>query len=78
MPEAQSGTARQLLALWQTTLGRTDVGPDVNFFDSGGHSLLGAQLVQRIEKTLGVPVRLTDLFAHPTPLAMAERLEAGA
>ncbi|MEU2900776.1 amino acid adenylation domain-containing protein [Streptomyces sp. NPDC006967] len=78
VPEAQSGTAGQLFALWQTTLGRTDIGPDANFFDSGGHSLLGAQLVQRIEKTLGVPVRLTDLFAHPTPLAMAERLEAGA
>ncbi|MEU3657628.1 amino acid adenylation domain-containing protein [Streptomyces sp. NPDC032161] len=77
-PEAQSGTAGQLLALWQTTLGRTDIGPDANFFDSGGHSLLGAQLVQRIEKTLGVPVRLTDLFAYPTPLAMAEHLEAGA
>jgi hypothetical protein len=72
------GTAGQLLALWQTTLGRTDIGPDANFFDSGGHSLLGAQLVQRVEKTLGVPVRLADLFAHPTPLAMAEHLEAGA
>ncbi|AWI32241.1 non-ribosomal peptide synthetase [Streptomyces tirandamycinicus] len=77
-PEAQSGTAGRLLALWQSTLGRTDLGPHANFFDSGGHSLLGAQLVQRIEKTLGVPVRLADLFAHPTPLAMAEHLDPDA
>ncbi|MFC9913223.1 amino acid adenylation domain-containing protein [Streptomyces sp. NPDC127197] len=78
VPDAQTGTAGRLLALWQTTLGRTDLGPHANFFDSGGHSLLGAQLVQRIEKTLGVPVRLTDLFAHPTPLAMAEHLDPDA
>lgn len=76
--EAQTGTAGRLLALWQSTLGRTALGPHADFFDSGGHSLLGAQLVQRIEKTLGVPVRLADLFARPTPLAMAAHLDPDA
>ncbi len=71
---AEDGLTGQLLALWRATLSRADIGPDASFFDSGGHSLLGAQLVQRVEKATGHDVRLADLFDHPTPRAMAEYL----
>lgn len=64
----------KLLALWQQLLRRDHLDADANFFTSGGSSLLGALLVQRIKKSLDVPVKLADLFANPTPHMLAARL----
>jgi amino acid adenylation domain-containing protein len=68
---------RGLVGLWRDLLGHDEVGADSNFFTSGGHSLLGAKLVQRIEEEYGVTVKLADLFASPTPTAIATVLRAG-
>ncbi|MFG2533178.1 amino acid adenylation domain-containing protein [Streptomyces sp. NPDC048516] len=74
-PGETAGTAdelvRVLIEQWRQLLGRDDVTPETNFFTHGGHSLLGARLVQQIEETLGVTVKLADLFAAPTPDALA-------
>jgi amino acid adenylation domain-containing protein len=69
---------RGLVGLWRELLGHDEVGPDSNFFTSGGHSLLGAKLLQRIEEEYGVTVKLADLFGSPTPAAIAEILRAAA
>ncbi|MDX3751529.1 amino acid adenylation domain-containing protein [Streptomyces sp. AK08-02] len=69
---------RDLIGLWRDLLGHDDVGPDSNFFTSGGHSLLGAKLLQRIEEEYGVQVKLADLFASPSPAAIAGILRSGA
>ncbi|NJP44349.1 non-ribosomal peptide synthetase [Actinacidiphila epipremni] len=65
-----------LVGQWEKLLRRTDLGPDANFFASGGHSLLGAVLVQRAEAEFGVRLKLTELFDHPTPVALAARVRA--
>ncbi|HEX8472974.1 MAG TPA: condensation domain-containing protein [Pyrinomonadaceae bacterium] len=63
-----------LLALWRELLRRDGIEADANFFTSGGNSLMGALLVQRIKKSINVPVKLADLFANPTPNMLAARL----
>ncbi|MFD3554355.1 amino acid adenylation domain-containing protein [Streptomyces goshikiensis] len=63
-----------LVSLWRELLGRDDLDDRANFFASGGHSLLGAQLVQRIETETGRRVRLADVFEYPTPHRLAEHL----
>ncbi|MCX4750323.1 condensation domain-containing protein [Kitasatospora sp. NBC_01287] len=65
-----------LVGLWQELIGRPDLDADANFFTSGGHSLLAAQLVQRVEERTGVRLRLADAFEHPTPAALAARMTA--
>lgn len=65
-----------LIALWRELIGRDDLDADANFFTSGGHSLLAAQLVQRVEEQTGIKLRLADAFEHPTPAQLAERLAA--
>ncbi|MFF5256849.1 amino acid adenylation domain-containing protein [Streptomyces leeuwenhoekii] len=76
VPVEEDGPTGALVALWREVLGRTDVHAGSNFFASGGHSLLGAQLTQKIEKAMAAKVRLADLFAHPTPSALATHLRS--
>lgn len=61
-----------VVVMFAELLKRNDVTPDTNFFAGGGHSLLAAQLVQRIQKQTGVRLKLSAAFAHPTPAALAE------
>lgn len=47
-------TTEALLAnVWNELLGVTDIGPDDNFFDRGGHSLLALTMVSRVELASG-------------------------
>ena len=73
---AAAGYLPGLVALWRELIGRDDLGEDANFFSSGGHSLLAAQLVQRVEERTGVKLKLADAFEHPTPGQLAARLAA--
>ncbi len=65
-----------LVRLWRTLLDRADAGPDSHFFATGGNSLLGARLTQEVQRLTGIRPRLTDVFDHPTPAALARRLRA--
>ncbi|MFC5663842.1 amino acid adenylation domain-containing protein [Kitasatospora misakiensis] len=67
----------RLVGLWRELLGRDDLSGEANFFTSGGHSLLAAKLVQRVEEEFGVTVKLADLFAEPTPADLAVLVRAG-
>ncbi|MEU3721339.1 amino acid adenylation domain-containing protein [Streptomyces sp. NPDC031705] len=72
------GIVGELRGLWAEVLKKApaDIAPDTNFFSSGGHSLLAARLVRRIEKISGTAVRLADIFNAPTPAGIAAHLAA--
>ena len=54
-PKLLRGANESLLAaVWAELLGHDDIGPDDNFFDLGGHSLLVMQAVARMESRSGV------------------------
>ncbi|MFO1460752.1 MAG: amino acid adenylation domain-containing protein [Verrucomicrobiota bacterium] len=56
---------------WEAVLNRSPVGIHDNFFDVGGQSLRALQLTGRLQKVLGRPVRVADLFHYPTIAEMA-------
>ncbi|HEY7099297.1 MAG TPA: amino acid adenylation domain-containing protein [Terriglobales bacterium] len=62
----------QLTGIWEECLNTHPVGINDNFFDLGGHSVLGATLLTRIEKEFGKRLTLATLFQAPT----VERLAA--
>ena len=64
---------------WQELLGVEKVGPDDDFFDLGGHSLVGVRLVAKIRKTYQVDLNLAVLFEARTirHLAALIRKSAG-
>ncbi|MBL8520446.1 MAG: amino acid adenylation domain-containing protein [Betaproteobacteria bacterium] len=53
------------------------VGRNDNFFELGGSSLLAVQVLENIRARLGRTVSAPILFAHPTPAAIARRMEGG-
>ena len=62
-------------SLFETVLGIKDVGIDDNFFDLGGHSLLGVKLVNGIQESFGVEVGIGELFGLPTVRGLARTVE---
>ncbi|MFI6157933.1 amino acid adenylation domain-containing protein [Kitasatospora sp. NPDC051170] len=65
-----------LVALYDDLLPDGGATPDTNFFTTGGNSLLGALLGQRVEEMTGVSLRLAEVFQHPTPAQLAARVRA--
>ncbi|HKV08968.1 MAG TPA: SDR family NAD(P)-dependent oxidoreductase, partial [Thermoanaerobaculia bacterium] len=57
---------RRLAALWRELLGLDEVGIHDDFFQLGGHSLLGLQLLSRLQSAFGAEVPLRTLFDAPT------------
>ncbi|MER7577583.1 non-ribosomal peptide synthetase [Streptomyces sp. NPDC126514] len=69
---------RQVVHIWQQVLGIDDVGIDDGFFDLGGHSLLLADVHQRLRQETGRDdIPLVSLFEHPTPRALVAFLAQG-
>jgi amino acid adenylation domain-containing protein len=69
-------TERALAAVWLQVLPAPQVSVEDDFFERGGHSLLAAQLIARIDQTFGITLPLRTLFEAPTLGSLAARIEA--
>ncbi len=63
-----------LTQIWSQVLGVERVGIEDNFFDLGGHSLKGGQVIARIYQELGVELSLRELFKLPRIKELASYL----
>ena len=69
------GEIEQLIAgIWQAALNVDKVGREDNFFDLGGHSLLLAQVHERLCQTLNKKLPLIKMLEHPTVSSLASFL----
>jgi amino acid adenylation domain-containing protein len=68
-------TEQKLAAIWQEILQVEQIGVNDNFFTLGGHSLLGMQLVARINESLQVELPLKYLFQFPTIASIAAQID---
>lgn len=65
-----------LAKLWSESLNLPMVGVHDNFFDLGGHSLIGIQLLARVEEQFGKRLPLNSLFQAPTVSAFAKLVQS--
>jgi amino acid adenylation domain-containing protein len=71
----QSEIQERLAGIVASLLGVKRVGIDDNFFNMGGHSLLGAQMIARISDIFGVELSLLSVFEDPTVRGMSAEIE---
>ncbi|WP_394823627.1 acetoacetate--CoA ligase [Pendulispora albinea] len=67
----------RLSDIWATVLG-APVGPDDNFFEMGGHSLMAVTLLARVEKEFGRRLPMSSLLEAGTVRGMVALLQRGA
>ncbi|HUF61817.1 MAG TPA: non-ribosomal peptide synthetase, partial [Verrucomicrobiales bacterium] len=71
-----SETERQIAAIWTELLGVSVAGMSINFFQAGGHSLLGMQLIARAGRLYNLKLPLSTLFENPTIRELAAAIDA--
>ncbi len=69
---------QRIAAIWQDVLGRDQIGLNDNFFDLGGNSLNGLQVVARLKQEFNVQLPAVALFEAPTVGALARYLRPAA
>jgi thioesterase domain-containing protein/acyl carrier protein len=67
---------RDVASVWEELLGIAAVGVHDNFFDLGGHSLVGLQLLARIQEALKVNMDPATLFDAPTVAQLSEKIRS--
>ncbi|MBP6643062.1 MAG: amino acid adenylation domain-containing protein [Flavobacteriales bacterium] len=65
---------KALAAIWGKALGTMDLSIHDNFFEVGGHSLLGIQILTQVEQQFGQAIPFNQMFLAPTIAQMAELL----
>ena len=66
----------RLAELWSELLNAPGIGVHDSFFDLGGHSLIGIQLLARVEERFGKSLPLNSLFQAPTIAGFAKLLQS--
>lgn len=68
---ARNEIEEALCAIWCKLLGLEQVSVHDNFFEIGGHSLLGIQMLAHVERQLGRKLAVKTLFQSPTIAKLA-------
>ncbi|MFI6067036.1 amino acid adenylation domain-containing protein [Micromonospora sp. NPDC051227] len=74
-PADLTAVAEVLAAIWCDVLELTEVGPDDDFFELGGFSLLTMRVRSRIEALLGVRLPVTVLLEAATLTQLSKEVE---
>ncbi|MCP2167658.1 non-ribosomal peptide synthetase [Goodfellowiella coeruleoviolacea] len=76
-PEQPTGSVLEWLrGLFATLLHETEVPDDADYFEMGGNSVIGMQLVQLIQDRYGVTMKLLDTYEHSSLADLAAFVEA--
>ncbi|CAG0937720.1 enterobactin synthetase component F [Thermoflexales bacterium] len=65
----------KLIKLWAEVLPAKQIGIHDNFFEVGGHSLLAAQIIHRINRTFQLDLPMRSLFEEPTVAGLGLLIE---
>ncbi len=73
--EPETELQKQIAAVWQKLLGIKTIGIYDDFFDLGGNSLMGTQLIAQLRDRFQAELPLRSLFDDPTISGVAKIIE---
>jgi acyl transferase domain-containing protein len=72
----RSVVTEQIIAdIWREVFGIEDIGVNADFFELGGNSLIGIQLMSRIRKTFDTQLPMSKFFESPTIAGLTSMIE---
>ncbi|MCG8320481.1 MAG: SDR family NAD(P)-dependent oxidoreductase [Cytophagales bacterium] len=72
---SEDNNSEEILSkIWHDVLEVNDFDEDSDFFDLGGHSLNGTQVISRIEKSFNVKIEFEELYDYPTIRTLGNRI----
>jgi amino acid adenylation domain-containing protein len=71
----RTATERTIAAIWSEVLGNEQIGLGENFFEIGGHSLAGIQVISRMHNHFHVRLEVEAIFDFPTIEELSEATE---
>jgi pyochelin synthetase len=74
----KSGTEEVIASVWRKLLGVNQLGPEANFFDLGGDSILLVEAHAELQQALNRKFSVTDLFQFPSIRALSSYLDGQA
>jgi 3-oxoacyl-(acyl-carrier-protein) synthase/NAD(P)-dependent dehydrogenase (short-subunit alcohol dehydrogenase family) len=74
-PDA-TGTQRAVAGIWGEVLKLKSLSLEDDFFDLGGHSLIGFTILNTVEKTFGISLEIEDMFTYPVLRGFAARVDS--
>ena len=75
IPEDFTETEASIARIWAEVLKLNTIQKQDDFFDLGGHSLNGTQVMNRIEKELGVVLDFEDLYEFATIETLSKKVD---
>ena len=71
----RTSVEKKLQQIWMSVLELEEIGVKDNFFEIGGHSLLGVRIIDRIDQELGISLQAIDLLNSQTIEKLAKKVE---
>ena len=71
----RTSVEKKLQQIWMSVLELDEIGVKDNFFEIGGHSLLGVRIIARIDQELGINLQAIDLLNCQTIEKLAKKVE---
>lgn len=68
---------RVIANIWEEILNVKNIGMDDNFFDIGGHSLLIAFVIAKMEKIFAIKIPVLTIFKYPTIRSIGKFIKNG-
>ena len=75
MPAPTSPTVDDMVGLFRRILETDGVGPDTDFFDQGGDSLLATRVLSAVARQYDVELTIVQLIDAASPAALAALVE---
>jgi len=75
--EPETELDKEVANIWQNLLGIEPIGIHDDFFDLGGNSLMGTQLISQLRETFQVELPLRSLFEDPTIAGVSKIISEG-
>lgn len=74
--DASENLESYIVQLWERIFERSDIEPNSNFFQLGGHSLSGVMFINKMKSQFpNLELSLNEIFDYPTPKVISELIE---